>query len=76
MPYGLIPNLSRGIDQLAVVRSIEAWETAHARAQYYLQVGHSFSAPRRKEMPAMGAVIASEFQSRRTETDFSRLSSL
>jgi hypothetical protein len=70
MPYGLFPNLAQGVDKLAIVRSIEAWESAHARAQYYLQVGHSFSAARRKEMPAIGAVVASEFQSRRKDTDF------
>ena len=70
MPYGLFPGLAPRGDQLAIVRSIEAWESAHARAQYYLQVGHSFSAARRKEMPSVGAVIASEFQSRRKESDF------
>jgi Protein of unknown function (DUF1501) len=53
-----------------VVRSLEAWESAHARAQYYLQVGHSFSPARRKEMPAIGAVIAYEMQARRKQTDF------
>lgn len=70
MPYGLFPNLAQRVDQFAMVRSVEAWESAHARAQYYLQVGHSFSAARRKEMPSVGAVIASEFQSRRKKSDF------
>jgi hypothetical protein len=55
---------------LAFVRSIEAWESAHARAQYYLQVGHSFSPARRKEMPSIGAVIAYEMQTRRRQSDF------
>jgi len=70
VPYGLFPALAPRLDQLAIVRSVEAWESAHARAQYYMQVGHSFSAARRKEMPSVGAVIASEFQSRRKESDF------
>src|SRR5690349_17716657 len=43
LPSGLFPNLAEKMDELAVVRSLEAWESAHARAQYYLQVGHSFS---------------------------------
>lgn len=58
------------LDQLAFVRSVEAWESAHARAQYYLQVGHSFSPARRKEMPSVGAVIAYEMQAKRKESDF------
>ena len=70
LPCGTFPNLAKGMDRLAVVRSLEAWENAHARAQYYLQVGHSFSPARRKEMPAIGAVIAYEMQSRRKATDF------
>jgi hypothetical protein len=70
MPYGLFPNLSGKLDDLAILRSVEAWESAHARAQYYLQVGHSFSPARRKEMPSIGAVIASEFESRRKTSDF------
>src|SRR5690242_10268242 len=51
LPCGVFPNLAQKMDQLAVVRSLEAWESAHARAQYYLQVGHSFSPARRKEIP-------------------------
>jgi hypothetical protein len=35
-----------------------------------MQVGHPFSPARRNEMPALGAVIASEFASRRQESDF------
>ncbi len=70
LPYGLFPKISQQLDHLAFVRSVEAWESAHARAQYYMQVGHSFSPARRKEMPAVGAVIASELASRRKEGDF------
>ena len=70
LPYGLFPNLSGQVDKLAFVRSIEAWESAHARAQYYVQVGHSFSPARRKEMPSIGAVIAYEMRTRRKASDF------
>ncbi len=70
LPYGLFPKISQQLDHLAFVRSVEAWESAHARAQYYMQVGHSFSPARRKEMPAVGAVIAREFAARRKAGDF------
>ena len=70
LPYGLFPNLSGNLDRLVIARSVEAWESAHSRAQYYMQVGHPFSPARRNEMPALGAVIASEFASRRKESDF------
>ncbi len=70
LPYSLFPNLSANLDHLVIARSVEAWESAHSRAQYYMQVGHPFSPARRNEMPALGAVIASEFTSRRKESDF------
>jgi len=70
LPYSLFPNLSGQLDHLAISRSVEAWESAHSRAQYYMQVGHPFSPARRNEMPALGAVIASELASRRKDSDW------
>jgi len=70
VPHGLFPNLTAHLDDIAFIRSIEAWESAHARAQYYLQVGHAFSPARRKEMPSVGTVVAYEMAARRKETDF------
>src|SRR5579872_2645154 len=70
LPYSLFPNLSGNLDHLVIARSVEAWESAHSRAQYYMQVGHPFSPARRNEMPALGAVIASEFAGRRKDSDF------
>jgi hypothetical protein len=70
LPYSLFPKLSGNLDRLVIARAVEAWESAHSRAQYYMQVGHPFSPARRNEMPALGAVIASEFASRRQESDF------
>src|SRR6266481_6211893 len=70
LPYSLFPQLSGQLDHLVVARSVEAWESAHSRAQYYMQVGHPFSPARRNEMPAVGAVIASEFAFRRKVSDF------
>ena len=70
LPYSLFPQLSEQLDHLVIARSVEAWESAHSRAQYYMQVGHPFSPARRNEMPALGAVIASEFASGRKDSDF------
>jgi Protein of unknown function (DUF1501) len=70
LPYSLFPRLSGQLDHLVIARSVEAWESAHSRAQYYMQVGHPFSPARRNEMPALGAVIASELASRRKASDF------
>lgn len=69
-PYGLMPKLAGHLDDLLVVRSLEAWETVHSRGQYYLQTGHAVSPARGKEMPSMGAVIAYETAARRKESDF------
>ena len=70
LPYALFPRLSEKLDDLAVVRSVEAWEAGHSRAQYVLQVAHPVSPARRAEMPSLGAVIAYEMQARRKPADF------
>lgn len=70
MPYALFPNLSAQIEHITISRSMEAWESAHSRAQYYLQVGHQFSPARRNEMPSIGAVVAMELDKRRKASDF------
>jgi hypothetical protein len=69
-PCGLMPKLAERLDDVVLLRSMEAWETVHSRGQYYLQTGHAVSPARVKEMPSMGAVIAHEMESRRREADF------
>jgi hypothetical protein len=69
-PFGLMPNIVDHLGDIAVIRSAAAWETVHSRGQYYLQTGHAVSAARIKEMPAIGSVVAHEFNSRRRESDF------
>jgi len=70
LPYALFPRLAEKLDDLAIVRSVEAWEAGHARAQFYTQVAHPISPARRNEMPSIGAVIAHEMYSRRKPGDF------
>ena len=69
-PYGLMPKLVESLDDLAILRSMEAWETIHSRGQYYLQTGHAVSPARLKEVPSLGAIVAYETQGRRRESDF------
>ncbi len=69
-PYGLMPKLVEQLGEIAVVRSAQAWETVHSRGQYYLQTGHAVSAARIKESPAIGSVVAHEFNPRKREDDF------
>jgi hypothetical protein len=70
MPTGLFPKLSQCTDKFAIVRSLEAWETEHGRATYYLHVAHQVSPARVREIPSLGAVIAYEFQGKRKPSDF------
>ncbi|MDX1982831.1 MAG: DUF1501 domain-containing protein, partial [Bryobacteraceae bacterium] len=69
-PYGLLGRTAEVLDDVAVVRSMSAWETFHNLAQYYLQVGHQFNAARAKELPSIGSVIAYEMLSKVTPSDF------
>ena len=69
-PFGQFPRLATHIDRIAIARSVQAWESSHPRGAYYMQVGHSFSPARQKEMPSVGAVVAYEFLQRRKSSDF------
>src|SRR5579863_4544626 len=48
MPAGLFPNLSRDLNKIAILRSLETWETEHERAIYYMHAAHGFSPARDK----------------------------
>jgi hypothetical protein len=69
-PRGFFPKLEQRLDDLLIVRSMEAWETVHSRGQYYLQTGHAVSPARVQEMPSMGAVIAYESLANRKPEHF------
>jgi hypothetical protein len=70
LPYGLFPMLSQKLQHLVFVRSMQAWENEHIRAQYYLQSAHTPSPSRMKEIPSLGSVVAYELHSRRRESDY------
>lgn len=69
-PYGQFPKLAQWLPRVAIARGMETWESAHNRAQYYMQVGHIISPARVREMPAVGSVIAHEFAGRRKDSDY------
>src|SRR5215470_10111665 len=53
MPVALFPKLSKEFHRLAVVRSMETWESEHGRATYYLHTVHPPSPARLAEIPSV-----------------------
>jgi len=68
-PASLYPQLAKHFDRFALVRSMEAWDSVHARAQYYVQSAHTLNPALQKEIPPVGSVVAYEYASRRRPTD-------
>jgi hypothetical protein len=68
-PMGLFPQLSKQLPNSAIVRSLEAWDSVHGRAQYYVQSAHALNPALHKEIPSVGSVVAMEWQQRRRSTD-------
>ena len=61
----LLPKMSKHMDKIAVVRSMQSHEEVHFRAQYYLQTGRQMNLAFAREIPAIGSVIAAELEERR-----------
>ncbi|MCX6604436.1 MAG: DUF1501 domain-containing protein [Acidobacteria bacterium] len=68
-PIGLFPQLAKQLPRTALVRSLEAWDSVHGRAQYYVQSAHSLNPALHKEIPSVGSVVAMEWLQRRRPTD-------
>ena len=69
LPVALFPKLSAAHKQYSIVRSMETWESEHGRATYYLHSAHPPSPARLAEIPALGAVVAYELESKRRPDD-------
>ena len=54
------PNLLRNANDLLVLRSVQSWENAHERGQFYMQTGHTQNPAFASETPHIGAVISRE----------------
>ncbi len=68
-PMALYPNLAKQLDRVTLVRSLNAWDSVHGRAQYYVQAAHPFNPALQKEIPPIGSVAAMELHSQRRATD-------
>ena len=56
----LFPGLSGIGRDLCILRSVQSWEAAHDRGQFYLQTAHSSNPAFVGETPHMGAIVALE----------------
>ncbi|MBK5295096.1 MAG: DUF1501 domain-containing protein [Acidobacteriia bacterium] len=68
-PMALYPNLAKQLDRFALLRSVEAWDSVHGRAQYYIQAAHALNPALQKEIPPVGSLVAMELESQRRNTD-------
>lgn len=68
-PMALYPRLAKQLPRVALVRSVEAWDSVHGRAQYYVQAAHALNPALQKEIPPVGTVVALECASERRSGD-------
>ena len=68
LSYKLFPTLSAFASDLVQLRSLQASEAIHDRAQYYLQTGAANS-PTSRERPSVGAVVARELRASARPSD-------
>ena len=68
-PMALYPRLAAQLDRMALLRSVEAWDSVHGRAQYYVQSAHTLNPALQKELPPVGSVVAYETASQRRPSD-------
>ena len=54
------PNLSKITGDLLTLRSVQSWENAHERGQFYMQTAHTQNPAFAGETPHIGAVISRE----------------
>ena len=59
-PQGLMPNLANEIGSIALVRSVQAWATAHGLAQTWVQIGRNPVSGLSKIAPHIGSVVSME----------------
>lgn len=66
-PQGLMPKLGEQLQQIALVRSIKPWATAHDLARNWLMIGRNPISGLAKIAPHIGSVVALELGPRSTE---------
>lgn len=60
MSNRVFPMISQHANNLVLLRSVEGWEAAHDRAQYYVQTSYAKNPAFQRERPNIGAVVAHE----------------
>lgn len=68
-PMSLYPQLAAQRERFTLLRSLEAWDSVHGRAQYYVQAAHPHNPALQKEIPPIGSVAAMELESQRRASD-------
>ncbi len=68
-PTALYPRLAKQFDKFALLRSVEARDSVHGRAQYCVQAAHALNPALQREIPPVGAVVAMEYAGRRRDSD-------
>src|SRR5262249_5865328 len=69
LPNRIFPNLLGQTDKFSLIHSVQAWVPVHAVGQYWIDTSQDFNAALAAERPALGAVVALEFQSQRGSDD-------
>lgn len=69
LPNLLFPNLLNQADKISIIHSVQSWVPVHEVAQYWIDVSQDFNAALAAERPALGAVVAMEYESRRASGD-------
>lgn len=65
-PQGLMPGLATKLNYISVVRSAKAWAAIHSLGQVWHQIARNPAAALGKIAPNVGAVVAFEFDKRRS----------
>ncbi|HNG93654.1 MAG TPA: DUF1501 domain-containing protein [Acidobacteriota bacterium] len=67
-PVGLMPKMADHLNKVGLVRSMNAWALVHQLAQVWTEIGRNPASGLSKIAPNIGAVVAYEYESRRTST--------
>ena len=69
LPHSLFKNLPDVLDKVTILRSLNAWDAVHGRAQYYVQTAHPLNLALSKEVPSIGSVVTHELADKRKDSD-------
>lgn len=64
-PMGLLPQIGKQLNNIAIVRSMQAWALVHSLAQRWTQIGRNPSAALGNISPNIGSVVALETAAQR-----------